>query len=98
MSIDQRNSGDTPRERIGNFPKMMDYFLAIPKPKEFFLLLLRPPPGSIIMQRAKTKTFRKRQGFEGQRLIVLPKKVMSDFLTRDPVTRQIYITDIGYYP
>jgi AraC family transcriptional regulator of arabinose operon len=41
---------------------------------------------------------RKRQGFEGQRLIVLPKKITADFLTRDPVTKQIYITDIGYYP
>lgn len=46
----------------------------------------------------KDKTFRKRQGFEGQRLIVLPKKITADFLTRDPVTKQIYITDIGYYP
>lgn len=44
------------------------------------------------------KLSRKRQGFEGQRLIVLPKKITADFLTRDPVTRQIYITDIGYYP
>jgi AraC-like DNA-binding protein len=41
---------------------------------------------------------RKREGFEGQRLIVLPKKIMTEFLTRDPVTRQIYITDLGYYP
>ena len=41
---------------------------------------------------------RKRQGFEGQRLIVLPKKITAEFLERDPVTRQIYITDIGYYP
>ena len=41
---------------------------------------------------------RKRRGFEGQRLIVLPKKITANFLTRDPVTRQIYITDIGYYP
>lgn len=41
---------------------------------------------------------KKREGFEGQKLIVLPKKIASDFLTRDPVTRQIYITDIGYYP
>jgi AraC family transcriptional regulator of arabinose operon len=44
------------------------------------------------------KTARKRQGFEGQRLIVLPKQIASHFLTRDPVTRQVYITDIGYYP
>ncbi|HEY4149754.1 MAG TPA: AraC family transcriptional regulator [Chitinophagaceae bacterium] len=46
----------------------------------------------------KSKTLRKRDGFEGQRLIVLPKKIASDFLTKDPVTRQVYITDIGYYP
>jgi len=41
---------------------------------------------------------RKRQGFKGQKLIVLPRKITTEFLTRDPVTRQIYITDIGYYP
>jgi AraC family transcriptional regulator of arabinose operon len=46
----------------------------------------------------KNKGLRKREGFEGQRLIVLPKKVIADFLTRDLVTKQIYITDIGYYP
>lgn len=41
---------------------------------------------------------RKREGFQGQKLIVLPKKIMTEFLTKDPVTRQIYITDIGHYP
>jgi len=41
---------------------------------------------------------RKRQGFKGQKLIVLPKKITTEFLVRDLVTRQIYITDIGYYP
>lgn len=46
----------------------------------------------------KEKVARKREGFEGQRLIVLPKKISTDFLTKDPITRQIYITDIGYYP
>ena len=48
------------------------------------------------MQRAGA--IRKREGFKGQKLIVLPKKITAEFLTRDPVTRQIYITDIGYYP
>jgi len=47
---------------------------------------------------AGTSEIRKRQGFKGQKLIVLPKKIATEFLTRDPVTRQIYITDIGYYP
>lgn len=46
----------------------------------------------------KRATLRKREGFEGQLLIVLPKKIVSDFLTKDPITRQVYITDIGYYP
>lgn len=46
----------------------------------------------------RSKILRKRQGFEGQKLIVLPKKIMTEFLIRDPVTRQIYITDIGHYP
>src|ERR1700744_21757 len=46
----------------------------------------------------KDKNLRKREGFKGQKLILLPKKAIADFLTKDPVTRQIYITDIGYYP
>ncbi|WP_199138292.1 AraC family transcriptional regulator [Pedobacter sp. ASV12] len=41
---------------------------------------------------------KKREGFEGQRHIVLPKKVESTFLKKDPITKQIYITDIGYFP
>jgi AraC family transcriptional regulator of arabinose operon len=46
----------------------------------------------------KETNLRKKEGFEGQRLIVLPKKIKTDFLTKDPITKQIYITDIGYYP
>jgi len=46
----------------------------------------------------KTTAIRRREGFEGQKLIVLPKKIISNFLNADPVTKQIYITDIGYYP
>jgi AraC family transcriptional regulator, arabinose operon regulatory protein len=47
------------------------------------------------MQRKKPG---KKEGFQGQKLIVLPKKIDSDFLMKDAITRQIYITDIGYYP
>lgn len=46
----------------------------------------------------KDKALRKRDGFDGQRLIVIPKKIVSDFLVKDPITRQIFITDMGYYP
>ncbi|RYE59113.1 MAG: AraC family transcriptional regulator [Sphingobacteriales bacterium] len=41
---------------------------------------------------------KRRDGFEGQRLLVVPKKVISNFLKTDPVTKQVFITDIGYYP
>jgi len=46
----------------------------------------------------KEKSQRKREGFAGQRLIVIPKKIVSEFLVKDPITRLVYITDIGYYP
>jgi AraC-like DNA-binding protein len=46
----------------------------------------------------KDKVVKKRQGFEGQRLIVVPKKITVDFLSCDPITRQIHLTDIGYHP
>jgi AraC-like DNA-binding protein len=44
------------------------------------------------------KSSRKREGFKGQKLIVVPKKIDSGFLMKDAITKQIYITDIGYYP
>ncbi|SEJ75603.1 AraC-like ligand binding domain-containing protein [Dyadobacter sp. SG02] len=44
------------------------------------------------------KATRKSEGFKGQRLIVLPLKIQNEFLVEDPITRQIFITDIGYYP
>jgi AraC family transcriptional regulator of arabinose operon len=46
----------------------------------------------------KSTVIRRRDGFEGQKLIVLPKKIITNFLSKDLVTKQIYITDIGYYP
>jgi AraC-like DNA-binding protein len=46
----------------------------------------------------KEKGLKKRDGFEGQQLIVVPKTIAADFLIKDPITRQLYITDIGYYP
>jgi len=48
------------------------------------------------MEKAPAK--RRREGFDGQKLIVLPKKIILNFLNTDPVTKQTYITDIGYYP
>ena len=46
----------------------------------------------------KTKNERIKHGFKGQQMIVLPRKIVADFLTKDALTKGIYITDIGYYP
>lgn len=37
------------------------------------------------------------EGFRGQRLVVVPRPVVSDALAR-PVTRRLLVTDVGYYP
>lgn len=38
-----------------------------------------------------------KEGFKGERIIVLPKETISA-LQNDPLCRELYITDIGYYP
>jgi AraC family transcriptional regulator of arabinose operon len=40
---------------------------------------------------------KKRVGFQGQRLIILPG-VIVDILAKHPITKQVFITDIGYFP
>lgn len=41
---------------------------------------------------------KKKEGFEGQRAIVLPRKIISHYCHNNPVQGGIYVTDIGYYP
>lgn len=41
---------------------------------------------------------RKKEGFEGQRAITMPKKIIVSQCEGNPVIKQAYITDIGYYP
>ena len=38
-----------------------------------------------------------KEGFKGERIIVLPDFLIEE-LRRDPLGRELYITDIGYYP
>jgi AraC family transcriptional regulator of arabinose operon len=40
---------------------------------------------------------KKKAGFEGQRLIILPS-VIVEILAKHPITKQVFITDIGYFP
>ena len=44
------------------------------------------------------KAIRKRQGFDGQRAITVPKKILSAQCEANPIISEAYITNIGYYP
>ena len=41
---------------------------------------------------------RKREGFKGQRAIVIPPKILTRHFDNHPIVKQLYVTDIGYYP
>ena len=41
---------------------------------------------------------RKKQGFEGQKAITLPKKILFSHCEKNSIIENAYITDIGYYP
>lgn len=40
----------------------------------------------------------KKEGFEGQKAIVIPRNILSTRCAKNPVISSLYITDIGYYP
>lgn len=41
---------------------------------------------------------KRKDGFAGQRAIIIPKKVLDQTCVKNPVISDLYITDIGYYP
>ena len=41
---------------------------------------------------------RKKEGFDGQRAIVIPRKILAEYCSTNPLIAGAYITDIGYYP
>lgn len=41
---------------------------------------------------------KKKEGFAGQRSIVLPRKILAGVCHNNPFVERLYITDIGYYP
>ena len=41
---------------------------------------------------------RKKDGFDGQRAIVIPRKILAKYCSTNPLIAGAYITDIGYYP
>lgn len=40
----------------------------------------------------------KKDGFDGQKAVVLPKSVINKFCIHNPIINKAFITDIGYYP
>lgn len=40
---------------------------------------------------------RKKEGFEGEHAIIIPPKILEQY-QKSPLTKEFYITDIGYYP
>jgi AraC-like DNA-binding protein len=44
------------------------------------------------------KTLKRRDGFEGQKMINLPESVWKKVIRDNPVLGQIYVTHIGYFP
>jgi len=44
------------------------------------------------------QNLRKNEGFQGQKAIVIPRKILSDLSASNDVAGALYITDIGYYP
>jgi AraC-like DNA-binding protein len=41
---------------------------------------------------------KKKEGFTGQRSIVLPRKILAGMGENNPLAERLYVTDIGYYP
>lgn len=45
-----------------------------------------------------TYTQRKKEGFQGQKAIVIPRKILSQQCANHDIISTLYVTDIGYYP
>lgn len=41
---------------------------------------------------------KKKEGFEGQKAIVVPKRILANQCERNRLLNNLYVTDIGYYP
>ena len=45
-----------------------------------------------------TQAIKKKEGFQGQKLIVIPKPVINSKCVKNEMVNALYITDIGFYP
>lgn len=45
-----------------------------------------------------TEAIKKREGFQGQKAIVIPRQILNSRCAKNNVISNLYVTDIGYYP
>jgi len=46
----------------------------------------------------KDESIKKREGFQGQKAIVIPRQILNTRCAKNDVINSLYVTDIGYYP
>lgn len=46
----------------------------------------------------KEETIKKKEGFQGQKAVVIPRMILSKQCAKNEIISTLYITDIGYYP
>jgi AraC-like DNA-binding protein len=44
------------------------------------------------------KNIKKKEGFQGQKGIIIPRKILNDLVEKNKIVNSLYITDIGFYP
>ncbi|HSC55499.1 MAG TPA: AraC family transcriptional regulator [Phnomibacter sp.] len=44
------------------------------------------------------RSTRKKEGFQGQKAIVIPRRILSGLCATDAIVQMLYVTDIGFYP
>ena len=49
-------------------------------------------------KRTMVSTTKKKEGFSGQKAIVIPRPILTNYCHKTAIINSLYITDIGYYP
>lgn len=47
---------------------------------------------------SKEEIIKKKEGFQGQKAVVIPRAILSQKCSRNDIINTLYVTDIGYYP
>lgn len=44
------------------------------------------------------QNIKKNEGFQGQKVIIIPRKILNNLIEKNKIVNTLYITDIGFYP